>query len=247
MSEPEVGTDNHHLCVKSTSQDLFGKLFGGQPRERGSERHDQNRINPIGQQQVEPVIEGRKHAGCDPGRTTSLGWGSKVTATTGTSSAAAASRVRSMMTRWPACTPSKTPIVTADRGQSSGTSSSPSKRTRRTLPERQPTNPTTTRSASSRGAISASTCPWASNTPMARSARGSDPRPESETAADARGGQRRLAPHRRLGGGTTVHGRRQRQHLERGLELGQCLGLLQVNPPTRVRRRRVRCPPTPSS
>jgi len=63
-----------------------------------------------------------------PGRTISLGWGSNVIATTGIPVPAARSRARATMARWPRWTPSKTPTVTTDRGQSAGTASGPSKR-----------------------------------------------------------------------------------------------------------------------
>ena len=68
---------------------------------------------------IEVSIEGA----CS-GRSTAIGCGSKVTATTGTPRASASSRARAITARWPRWTPSKLPMVTTERPRSAGTSSS---------------------------------------------------------------------------------------------------------------------------
>src|SRR5690349_16509410 len=66
-----------------------------------------------------------RNGGCEPGRTTSSGCGSKVTTTTGRSVRAAASSARATIRWCPRCTPSNTPTVATQEPQSAGTSSGP--------------------------------------------------------------------------------------------------------------------------
>src|SRR5262245_54457892 len=62
--------------------------------------------------------------GACSGRSTAIGWGSKVTATSVRSCASATARARDTTRWWPRWTPSKLPITTAVRPRSAGTSSS---------------------------------------------------------------------------------------------------------------------------
>ena len=64
-------------------------------------------------------------AGCEPGRTTSAGCGSKVTTTDCTPSSRARATACPMVAWCPRCTPSKTPMVTTDRPQPPGAASYP--------------------------------------------------------------------------------------------------------------------------
>src|ERR1700733_4201460 len=66
-----------------------------------------------------------RNGGCDPGRMTSSGCGSKVITTSGRSFSRATCLARATTRWWPRCTPSNTPIVTTHPAQSSGTSSKP--------------------------------------------------------------------------------------------------------------------------
>ena len=67
-------------------------------------------------------------AGCEPGRTTSAGCGSKVTTTDCTPRSRARLTVCPMISWCPRCTPSKTPIVIAERPQPLGAASYPRQR-----------------------------------------------------------------------------------------------------------------------
>src|ERR1035438_8204672 len=69
-----------------------------------------------------------RSGGCEPGRTTSSGCGSKVITTTGRFPARAICTARPTMRWWPRCTPSKTPIVATHLPQSEGTSAEPYQR-----------------------------------------------------------------------------------------------------------------------
>src|SRR6266700_3557336 len=60
-----------------------------------------------------------------PGRSTSMGWRSKVIAAGGSPRVAASSTTRSSSTRWPRCTPSNIPMVTTVASRSGGTWLSP--------------------------------------------------------------------------------------------------------------------------
>jgi hypothetical protein len=62
-------------------------------------------------------------AGCDPGRTTSDGCGSKVITTDCSPRSRAAFTACPMIAWCPRCTPSNTPMVTTDRPQPPGTAS----------------------------------------------------------------------------------------------------------------------------
>src|SRR5579859_4912961 len=69
-----------------------------------------------------------RNGGCEPGRMTSSGCGSKVITTSGRFLSRATSRARATTRWWPRCTPSNTPIVATHPAQSAGTSSKPYQR-----------------------------------------------------------------------------------------------------------------------
>ena len=67
---------------------------------------------------------GVRTAGRSSGRSTAIGWGSKVRAIAGSPRAATISSARRMTAWWPRWTPSKVPIATTRRGPPSGRSPS---------------------------------------------------------------------------------------------------------------------------
>src|SRR5580700_6112008 len=69
-----------------------------------------------------------RNGGCEPGRMTSSGCGSKVITTSGRFRLCATCPARSTTRWWPRCTPSNTPIVATHPAQPAGTSSKPYQR-----------------------------------------------------------------------------------------------------------------------
>src|SRR5579859_4475011 len=69
-----------------------------------------------------------RNGGCEPGRMTSSGCGSKVITTSGRPFSCATCSARATTRWWPRCTPSNTPIVATHPAQSAGTSSRPYQR-----------------------------------------------------------------------------------------------------------------------
>lgn len=106
VAETEVRALDDGLGVQLVDEDLGHEVGGRQLRELGGEGEDEQRVHTqIGAQLGAAVVRGEQR-GWLPGRTTSLGCGSKVTTTEGTPSSRARSTACLMISWCPRCTPS---------------------------------------------------------------------------------------------------------------------------------------------
>ncbi len=174
------------------------------------------------------------------GRSTAIGCGSKVTATTWRPRSSAISRARAITRRWPRCTPSKLPITTTLRPRSAGTSPvslqicTERRLSTRLRRRRQRPGPDRRAARTARG-----TRRPASNNAVRPARSRSSARPTRTSAAwsSARSAEANAARAASAIGSSAKSSARSSRVRATARSYG----------PTAVRRSAVRCPPTPSA
>ena len=123
MAEPEVRADDHGGGVQQVDEDAVDELLGRPAGDLAGEREGRarrRRRRPASSAARSPIEV--SVIGAWSGRSTAIGCGSKVTATTWRPRSSAISRARATTRRCPRWTPSKFPITTTLRPRSAGTS-----------------------------------------------------------------------------------------------------------------------------